>query len=137
MRSTGETNPALWLKDYQLICQGGGAVDDDFIIRNLPLSLADSARTWLEHLPADWIHSWSDLREIFVGNFQGTFERPGNPWDLKNCQQKPRETLHEYIRCFSKEWNALPNVSNADVIGAFLTGTTCESLVHKLGRKSP
>jgi hypothetical protein len=38
---------------------------------------------------------------------------------------------------FSKERNALPNVSNTDVIGAFLTGTTCESLVHKLGCKSP
>jgi hypothetical protein len=31
----------------------------------------------------------------------------------------------------------LPNVSDAGVIGAFLTGTTCESLVHKLARKSP
>jgi hypothetical protein len=31
----------------------------------------------------------------------------------------------------------LPNASDADVIGAFLTGTTCESLVHKLGCKSP
>ena len=25
----------------------------------------------------------------------------------------------------------------ADVIGAFLSGTSCESLVHKLGRKGP
>lgn len=30
-----------------------------------------------------------------------------------------------------------PNAIDADVIGAFLTGTTCESLVHKLGRKCP
>jgi hypothetical protein len=72
-------------------------VDDDFVIRNLPLSLADSTQTWLEDLPADRIHSWSDLREIFVGNFQGTYERPQNPWDLKNCRQKLGETLHEYI----------------------------------------
>jgi hypothetical protein len=61
--------PALWLEDYRLTCQGGGAVNDDFIIRNLPLSLADLSRTWLEHLLADRIHSWSDLREIFMGNF--------------------------------------------------------------------
>jgi hypothetical protein len=32
--------------------------------------------------------------------------------------------------------NTLPNVADADVIGAFLFGTTCESLVHKLGCKS-
>jgi ribose 5-phosphate isomerase len=29
----------------------------------------------------------------------------------------------------------LPDVADADVIGAFLSGTTCESLVHKLGCK--
>jgi len=42
---------------------------DAFIIRNLPLYLADSARTWLEHLPSDRIACWEDLKEIFVGNF--------------------------------------------------------------------
>jgi hypothetical protein len=33
------------------------------------------------------------------------------------------ETLREYIRCFSNECNALPNVSDTGVIGALLTGT--------------
>ena len=70
---------------------------DYFIIRNLPLFLVDSARTWLEHLPPNRIQSWADLKEIFVGNFQGTYMHPGNPWDLKNCRQKSGETLHEYI----------------------------------------
>jgi hypothetical protein len=94
-------------------------------------------KTWLEHLASDRIQNWLDLKEIFVGNFQGTYECPGNPWDLKNCRQKPGETLHEYIWCFSRECNALPNIANANVIGAFPSETTCESLVHKLGRKSP
>ena len=64
-----ETNPELWLEDYRLACQAGGMDSDIFIIRNLPLFLADSARTWLEHLPPNRIHSWADLKEIFVGNF--------------------------------------------------------------------
>ena len=67
---------------------------DNFIIRNLPLILADSARTWLEHVPPNGIQSWADLKEIFMGNFQGTYKRPGNPWDLKNYEQKARETIH-------------------------------------------
>ena len=66
---SGETNPELWLEDYRLACQAGGASDDNFIIRNLPLFLADSARAWLEHLPSNVIQSWVDLTEIFVGNF--------------------------------------------------------------------
>jgi hypothetical protein len=110
-------------------------VDDDFIIRNLPLSLADSARTWLEHVPADRIHNWLDLREIFVGNNQGTYKCPGNPWDLKIYRQKPGETLREYIQRFFEEGNVLPNVFNIDVIRVFLTRNTCESLVHKLGHQ--
>jgi hypothetical protein len=101
-------NLALWLEDYRLTCRGGGAVNDDFIIRNFPLSLDDLARTLLEHLPAHLNHSWSDLREIFMGNFQATYKCPENPWDLKNCQQKLGKTLNEYIRRFSKVCNALP-----------------------------
>jgi hypothetical protein len=48
----GETDPRVWLNDYRLACQLGGATTDEVIIRNLPLHLADSARTWLEHLPS-------------------------------------------------------------------------------------
>ena len=50
-----ETNLRLWLEDYRLACQAGGADNDDFIIRNLPLFLADLARAWLEHLPSNAI----------------------------------------------------------------------------------
>ena len=70
-----------------------------------------------------------------MGNFQGTYKHPGNPWDLKNCRQKARETLCGHIWHFSRQCNELPNVAGADIIGAFLSETTCESLVHKLGRK--
>ena len=52
------------------------------IIRNLPLHLADSTRTWLEYLPTSQIHDWDDLVRIFVGNFQGTYMRPTKSLDL-------------------------------------------------------
>jgi hypothetical protein len=74
----GETDPRVWLNDYRLACQLGGATTDEIIIRNLPLHLADSARMWLEHLPANQIHNWDDLVRSFVGNFQGTYVRPRN-----------------------------------------------------------
>jgi hypothetical protein len=48
---TGKTDPQVGLNDYRLACQLGGATIDEVIIRNLPLHLADSARTWLKHLP--------------------------------------------------------------------------------------
>jgi hypothetical protein len=134
---SGETRPELWLADYRLACQLGGTDDDNLIIRNLPLFLSDAARAWLEHLPPTQISNWDDLVKAFAGNFQGTYVRPGNSWDLRSCRQQPGEFLREYIRRFSKQRTELPNITDSDVIGAFLAGTTCRDLVSKLGRKTP
>ena len=68
LKYSRETNPGLWLEDYWLACQAGGADSDSFITCTLPLFLANSARTWLEHLLPNRIQSWVDLKEIFVGN---------------------------------------------------------------------
>jgi hypothetical protein len=93
VKYNGETDPRVWLNDHRLACQLGGATSDEVIIRNLPLHLADSAWTWLEHLPASQIHNWDNLVRTFVGNFQGTYVHPGNSWDLRSCTQKPGESL--------------------------------------------
>ncbi|KAF8673919.1 hypothetical protein HU200_048367 [Digitaria exilis] len=134
---SGETDPRVWLNDYRLACQLGGATDDDMIIRNLPLHLADSARTWLEHLPPNRIHDWNDLVETFVRNFQGTYVHPGNMWDLRGCNQKPGESLRDFIRRFSKRCTELPNITDTQIIHFFLESTTSYNLICKLGRDPP
>jgi hypothetical protein len=78
----------VWLKDDRLACHAGRATDDLFVIKNLSLYLSDSARTWLEHLPRDKINDWTDLRRVFIGNFQGTYMRSGKQWELHNCRQQ-------------------------------------------------
>jgi hypothetical protein len=106
---SGETRPELWLVDYRLACQLGGTDDDNLIICNLPLFLSDAARAWLEHLPPAQISNWDDLVKAFAGNFQGTYVRPGNSWDLRSCRKQPGESMREYIRRFSKQRTELPN----------------------------
>jgi hypothetical protein len=127
----------LWLADYRLACPLRGTDNDNLIICNLPLFLTDAARAWLEHLPPAQISNWDDLVKAFAGNFQGTYVRPGNSWDLRSCRQQLGESLREYIWRFSKQRTELPNITDSDVIGAFLAGTTCRDLVSKLGRKTP
>jgi hypothetical protein len=127
----------VWLNVYRLACQLGGATTDEVIIRNLPLHLADSARTWLEHLPASQIHNWDDLVRTFVGNFHDTYVPPRNSWDLRACTQKPGESLRDIIRRFSKRCTELPSVAQSEIVHAFLEGTTCQDLVHELGRSPP
>jgi hypothetical protein len=133
----GETDPRVWLNDYRLACELGGATTDEIIIRNLPLHLTDSARMWLEHLPASQIHNWDDLVRTFVGNFQGTYVRPGNSWDLRACTQKPSESLRDFIRRFFKRCTGLPSVAQSEIMHAFLEGTTCRYLVCELGCSPP
>jgi hypothetical protein len=115
----------------------GGATTDEVIIRNLSLHLADSARTWLEHLPTSQIHNWDDLVRTFMGNFQGTYVHPGNSWDLRACTQKPGELLRDFIRRFSKRCTELPSVAQSEIVHAFLEGATCRDLVRELGRRKP
>jgi hypothetical protein len=74
---------------------------------------------------------------VFEGNFKGTYKRPGNSWDLQSCKQKLGESLRDYIWCFSKQRTELPNITDSDVIMAFLSGTTCKELVRELGRSTP
>jgi hypothetical protein len=133
----GETDPRVWLNDYRLACQLGGATTDEVIIRNLPLHLTDSAQTWLEHLPASQIHNWDDLVRTFVGNFQGMYMRPENSWDLRACTQKPGESLRDFIRRFSKRCTELSSIAQSEIVHAFLEGTTCRDLVRELGRSPP
>jgi hypothetical protein len=132
-----ETDPCVWLNDYHVACQLGEAATDEVIICNLPLHLADSVRTWLEHLPASQIHNWDDLVCTFVGNFQGMYVCPGNSWDLRACTQKPDESLRDFIRPFSKRYTELPSVAQSEIMHAFLEGTTCRDLMRELGRSPP
>jgi hypothetical protein len=45
----------------------------------------------------------------------------------------------DYIWRFSRQCNDLANLADVDIIiiGEFISGTTSETLVHKLGHKSP
>jgi hypothetical protein len=137
VKYNGEADPRVWLNDYRLACQLGGATSDEAIICNLPLHLTDSTWTWLEHLPASQIHNWDDLVRMFVGNFQGTYVHPGNSRDPRSCTQKPGESLRDFIRRFSKRCTELPSVAQSEIVHAYLEGTTCRDLVRELGCSPP
>jgi hypothetical protein len=66
-------------------------------IQFLPIYLIDTSGAWVDHLPRNSIDCWEDLKVIFTSNFQGTYIRPGNPWDLKGHRQKQGESMWDYI----------------------------------------
>ena len=75
--------------------------------------------------------------KVFIGNFQGTYVRPRNSWDLKSYRQKPDESLRDFIRRFSKQCTELPSVGDSEIVQAFLSDTTYRDLVRELGRNVP
>jgi hypothetical protein len=89
VKYNGETDPRVWLNDYLLACQLGGATTDEVIIRNLPLHLADSARTWLEHPPVSQIHNWDDLVRTFVGTSRARTCALGTPGICAHALRSP------------------------------------------------
>jgi hypothetical protein len=74
---------------------------------------------------------------VFEENFKGTYMCPGNSWDLRSCKQNPGKSLRDYIQRFSRKHTELPNITDSDVIKAFLSGTTSKELVRELGRNTP
>nr|ABA99731.1 retrotransposon protein, putative, Ty3-gypsy subclass [Oryza sativa Japonica Group] len=132
----GTTNPESWLTVYGLAIRAAGG-DSKAMANYLLVALADSARSWLHGLPRGTIGSWAELRDHFIANFQGTFERPGTHFDLYNIVQKSGESLRDYIRRFSEQRNKISDITDDVIIAAFTKGIRHEDLVGKFGRKPP
>ncbi|KAK1649711.1 hypothetical protein QYE76_067516 [Lolium multiflorum] len=88
-------------------------------------------------LPKGSIKSWDDLVDAFVANFQATYKRPVGIEELRNCQQKQKESMRSYIGRFTKLLNAAEDVSVDRAIDAFSDGVRRESYIEELGRKKP
>jgi hypothetical protein len=133
----GKTNPIICIEDYCLACRAGEVDDDLFTIDFLPIYLADTSRASLDHLPQNSIDYLEDIKETFTSNFQGTYKRLGNPWNLTGCRQKQRESLQDYIRELSRKCHELPKICDTDIISAFWYRMNCRTPVQELIRDQP
>ena len=84
-----------------------------------PLALKPNVMSWLMHLPADSISSWSDLWHEFVGVFTGGHQAHGQASDLHVIPQKEGENLRKYIQRFNRVQYNIPDVHPAAIISAF------------------
>ena len=66
-----------------------------------------------------------------------TYDQPGTKYDLEKLYQSSEESLHDFIRLFSKTRNSIPNITNAEAIAAFTKGLWHEQLRGKLYHKRP
>ena len=83
------------------------------------MALKDGAHSWLLNLPPGSISSWSEMRDRFVANFQGTRDCPPATGDLRHIKQQPGETLQKYVQRFNCARLKIPKVTDEAIISPF------------------
>ncbi|XP_052163076.1 uncharacterized protein LOC127780164 [Oryza glaberrima] len=102
-----------------------------------PMALKGQARGWLMTQPPDSIHSWEDLCQQFITNFQGTYPRPGEEADLHAVRRKDDESLRSYIQRFCQVRNTIPCIPAHAVVYAFRNGVRHNGMLEKIASKEP
>ena len=132
---------------YTIIVQGVGGRDEKVLANYFHLALKSNVRSWLLHLPGNYISTWADLCHEFVGAFMGGHQEPGQPSDLQLLLQKEGETLRKYMQRFSRVHRNILDIHPADMISVFQSNVQssntfqdecsvaqdCEGAIHSSG----
>ncbi len=107
------------------------------MVNYFPMALKGQARGWLMTQPPDSIHSWEDLYQQFVTNFQGTYPCPGEEADLHAVRRKDDESLRSYIQRFCQVHNTIPCIPAHAVVYVFQNGVQHNRMLEKIASKEP
>jgi hypothetical protein len=86
-------------------------------------------------LPEGIIYNWDQLYAMFIGKFQGTYERPSIVEILKTIKQKPDESLQEYVKHFYNARNTIPYIQDIKIINTFRDGVNDIKTVEEITMK--
>jgi hypothetical protein len=74
---------------------------------------------------------------MFIGNFQGTYERPSTAETLKTIKQKHDESLHDYVKHFCNARNGTPHIQDIEIVNTFCDGVSDIKTVEEIAMKKP
>jgi hypothetical protein len=132
----GSSNPEEFIQVYHIVIEAAGG-DDRVKANYLPTSLFSAARSWLINLPNGSIYTWDQLCAMFIGNFEGMYERPSTAETLKTIKQKHDESLRDYVKCFCNARNAIPYIQDIEIINGFCDGVSDVKTVEEIAMKKP
>jgi hypothetical protein len=132
----GSSNSEEFIQIHHMVIEAAGG-DGRVKANYLPTTLTGVARSWLINLHKYTIYNWDQLCAIFIGNFQGTYERLSTTETLKRIKQKPDESLREYVKCFCTVRNAIPYIQDIKTINAFCDGVSDIKTVEEIAKKKP
>jgi hypothetical protein len=74
---------------------------------------------------------------MFIGNFQGTYERPSTAETLKTIKQKHDESLRDYVKCFCNARKDTLHIQDIEIINAFRDGVSDLKTMKEIAIKKP
>jgi hypothetical protein len=127
----GCSNPNIWLSTYYIVVKEVGG-NFDHIADYFLLVMGDAPSLWLNNLPAGSITSWADLSQAFTSNFQVTYNRPGNAFNLGRVTMKTGEWLCDYTNRFFENRNTCIGVRDDQVIDIYKKGLRDRKVFEKI-----
>jgi hypothetical protein len=125
------SNPNIWLSIYYVAVKAAGG-NFDHMVAYFPLVMGDAPSLWLNNLPAGSITSWADLSQAFTSNFQATYNRPGNTFNLGRVTMKPGERLRDYTNRFFENRNTCVGVRDDQVVDSYKKGLRDRKVFEKI-----
>jgi hypothetical protein len=104
----------------------------DHMASYFPLVMGDASSLWLNNLPAGSITSWADLSQAFTSNFQETYNRPGNAFNLLRVTMKPGERLRDYTNRLFENRNTCVGVPDDQVVDSYKKGLRDRKIFEKI-----
>jgi hypothetical protein len=132
----GRSDPSIWLKMYSIVTRASGG-NEDHMAGYFPLVMGKAPLLWLDNLLAECITSWATLSQLFMTNYQATYNRPGSKHHLTRVQMRHDETLREYTNCDFENRNTLAGVNDEDVIAYYKKGITNIELFERSMKLTP
>jgi hypothetical protein len=97
-----------------------------------PLVMGDTLSFWLNNLPAGSITSWAELSPTFTLNFQATYNRPGNAFNLGRVTMNVGERLRDYTNRFFENRNTCVGVRDDQVVDSYKKGLRDRKVFKKI-----
>jgi hypothetical protein len=117
----GHSDPNIWLSTYYVVVKAAGG-SFDHVAAYFPLVTGDAPSLWLNNLPAGSITSWANLSQAFTLNFQATYNRPCNAFNLGRVTMKPDKRLRDCTNWFFENRNTCVGVRDDQVVDSYKKG---------------
>ncbi|KAI3828507.1 hypothetical protein L1987_02608 [Smallanthus sonchifolius] len=123
--------PYTHLSEFAAICSTIG--DENFDqsevkLRLFQFSLKDRAKQWFITLPANSIHTWDEMQQVFLDEYYSVAKTDDSRIEIRTFQQQTGEPLHEAFTRFKELLRKCPHhqIELWELVKCFVDGLTQE-----------